>query len=889
MRIFFTLLTIFIHSITAAQNVNFKWAKQMGGANQDAAYSVAVDANGNVYSTGYFIDTADFDPSQGYYQLTGPPYLKHGCFISKLDSSGNFVWAKQFDGICTGYSLVLDSKANVYIGGVFSDTVDFDPGTGVYKLNDSKSNYFIAKLDSAGSFKWAIQKAGSYDNIAIDAAANIYYDGGKVDSSGKILWSKYIPTAVHSLALDDSANVYYTGRFRYTIDFDPGSGTYNITSTKDKNGNTTDDIFVCKLDSGGNFIWAKKIGGIDNDEANSITVDKQGNIYYLAKFADTVDFDPGTSVYNMTGLMAISKLSSDGNFIWAKSYKGNKYGSDISGFAITHDFASNVFITGYYRDSADFDPSSNVYMLKSKYGGYFLSKLDSEANFIWAKNINVGSASIVIDSANNLYTFGAFSGKTDFDPSIDTFNMTGIGDIYIRKMSPCSPSSSTINITACGQYKIRYYTYTQSGTYYETIPNLKGCDSIITLNLTIKANSGVALFEKACNSYIFKGNIIINTGVYYDTLTNSIGCDSIVTLNLTINNSSSSTVYDQGCNRYYLNKKLLTVSGTYYDTIPNAAGCDSVITLYLTINKSSVYTFSKSDCKSYIFNGDTLSQSGAYTNILTNAVGCDSVVVLYLTIYTSNNTNTLHITYCDTYTFKGNKLTASGVYYDTIPIAGACDSIIILNLKINKSVSTSPNIVSCDSYNFNGKLLTTSGIYYDTLSTSNGCDSIITLNLKINVVDASVTQNGKILIANANNAVYQWLYCSNGYTAIPNEVSKSFTPTITGAYAVAVVENNCSDTSNCYTVISQGISDKSISYTFDVFPNPTNGQFTVHSNQTLKNATLKLYNITGQVILQKTNLSGDSFVLNISEQANGIYMLEIGEGVNVSRVKIVKQ
>ena len=120
----------------------------------------------------------------------------------------------------------------------------------------------------------------------------------------------------NSIVLDGSGNVYTTGFFEAAVDFDPGVGVANLTSTG------AWDVFINKLDASGNFLWAKKLGGVGNDVAYSIALDGSGNIYTTGFFEGTADFDPGIGVVNLTSAggwgIFISKLDASGNFLWAK-------------------------------------------------------------------------------------------------------------------------------------------------------------------------------------------------------------------------------------------------------------------------------------------------------------------------------------------------------------------------------------------------------------------------------------------------------------------------------------------------------------------------------------------------------------------------------------------
>ena len=160
-----------------------QWANQMGGTTDDVGASMAVDALGNVYTTGSFTGTVDFDPGAGTFNLTSAG--SKDLFISKVDAGGNFLWAKQMGSTQNeeGMSIAIDGSGNVYTTGYFRFTVDFDPGPGVFNLttNPNGTSVFILKLNSAGDFVWAKQVGGpganTSNSMKFDSFGNIYVSG----------------------------------------------------------------------------------------------------------------------------------------------------------------------------------------------------------------------------------------------------------------------------------------------------------------------------------------------------------------------------------------------------------------------------------------------------------------------------------------------------------------------------------------------------------------------------------------------------------------------------------------------------------------------------------------------------------------------------------------
>ena len=448
-------------------------ASAFGGTSTENGNAIAVDAAGNMYTTGYFQNTADFDPGIGISNLTSASLNGNDVFVSKLDSSGNFVWAKRLGGTSTdtGNAIAVDASGNVYTTGYFKGIADFDPGIGTSDLTAvGNQDVFVSKLDSSGNFVWAKSfGAGSDDDatgVAVDASGNVYTTGtfrstvdfdpgagisnltavqpdvfvSKLDSSGNFVWAKsFGGTSTdngNAIAIDASGNVYTTGYFYVTADFDPGAGIENLTSTG------LQDVFVSKLDSSGNFVWAKRLGGTNTDNGNAIAVDASGNVYTAGYFHETADFDPGAGIENLTSAGGmdgfVSKLDSSGDFVWAKSFGGT---STEFGRAVAVDAAGNVYTTGPFNVTADFDPGAGTSNLTSAgVADGFVSKLDSSGDFVWAKrlggtNVQMPKA-VAVDAAGNVYTTGDFQGTTDFDPGAGTSNLTSAGlyDVFVSKL-----------------------------------------------------------------------------------------------------------------------------------------------------------------------------------------------------------------------------------------------------------------------------------------------------------------------------------------------------------------------------------------------------------------------------------------------------------------------
>jgi len=252
------------------------------------------------------------------------------------------------------------------------------------------------------------------------------------------------------------------------------------------------------------------------------------------------------------------------------------------------------------------------------------------------------------------------------------------------------PSSSFLSPIVCDSFIAPSgLIITQSGTYLDTIVSSTGCDSVITINVKINNSNHIIDTITECNEYTWSQNGVRYTtsGFYSDSLLNKYLCDSIISLDLTIKNNTDSTFYINACNSYITpSGKRVESTGTYLDTIINSVGCDSLITINLQVNNSDSFIDTVEACNEYTWaqNGVTYSSSGFYSDSLLNRYMCDSIVSLDLTLNQSPRSNNT-ITSCEAYTWRRNGLTytMSGIYSDTVPSQQKCDSIVSINLTID--------------------------------------------------------------------------------------------------------------------------------------------------------------------------------------------------------------
>ena len=305
--------------------------------------------------------------------------------------------------------------------------------------------------------------------------------------------------------------------------------------------------------------------------------------------------------------------------------------------------------------------------------------------------------------------------------------------VKATSLSTAHTKWENITATACDEFMWNGDTFTETGIYIDTIPSQAGCDSIITLHLTINRTITTEETEVACDSYTWTdGKTYTESGTYYQYLKTVHGCDSTVVLHLTVNRSIEVPYEVTACDSYtWSNGITYTQSGVYHDSLKTIHGCDSVEILTLTINYSDTAYFSATACDSYVWHEETYTASGTYEYLTQTIHGCDTLEVLTLTINRSVTSEETYVS-CDSYTWNGQTYTTTGAYTYTTNAANGCDSIVTLHLTINATKYTEETVTACDSYTWNGETYTESGEYTYTTTAANGCDSIVTLRLTIN-------------------------------------------------------------------------------------------------------------------------------------------------------------
>ena len=339
--------------------------------------------------------------------------------------------------------------------------------------------------------------------------------------------------------------------------------------------------------------------------------------------------------------------------------------------------------------------------------------------------------------------------------------------------------TGAIQATICSNetYDFNGRVLSTSGAYTDTLQTINGCDSIITLNLSVNpvANTNLAVAICEGSAYTENGFNVSEAGTYTQTLQTINGCDSVVTLTLTVNPVASTTLSAAICegSTYSENGFNVSEAGTYTQNLQSVNGCDSIVTLNLTVNPVASTNLTAAICEGSVYteNGFNVSEAGTYTQNLQTIDGCDSIVTLNLSVNPVESTN-LTAAICEgtTYTENGFNASEAGTYTQNLQTVNGCDSVVTLTLTVNPTynITIDASINEGETYEENGFSENEAGTYVHTLQAENGCDSVITLNLTVNSSLNDVVANAIEVSLYPNPA--------NAYTTLKVEGLKEQTP-----------------------------------------------------------------------------------------------------------------
>lgn len=381
---------VFLTKINADESYAYTYT--FGGSAADAGRSVTTDSSGNVYITGSFQGTVNFDPTGGTDNHTSAG--SEDGFLTKINANGTYGYTRTFGGVLaeSGNGVTTDSSGNVYVTGQFQVATDFDPTPGAHDVKSpvGTSGAFLMKINANGTY-------GYTDTFS-----------GAGNSPG------------YGVTTDSSGNIYLTGYFEGTVDFDPSGGTDNHTSAGGH------DIFLTKINANGTYGYTDTFGGGAEDQGNAVKTDSSGNVYLTGYFSGTADFpvggtDPKISAGGFD--IFLTKINANGTYGYTDTFGGTGY--DF-GNAVTTDSDGNIYLAGNFVGTVDFDPTAGTDNQTA--GGAddgFLTKINADGTYDYTyifggsdpiNDDTFSEGGVAVDS-NGIYIAGRFINSADFDPT----------------------------------------------------------------------------------------------------------------------------------------------------------------------------------------------------------------------------------------------------------------------------------------------------------------------------------------------------------------------------------------------------------------------------------------------------------------------------------------
>ena len=423
-----------------------------------------------------------------------------------------------------------------------------------------------------------------------------------------------------------------------------------------------------------------------------------------------------------------------------------------------------------------------------------------------------------------------WNGKTFTAAGTQTATLQSVAgcDSIVTMTLAVNPSYNVTESQTICQSELPYVwngqTFTAAGTQTVTLQAVNGCDSVVTMTLTVNPTYSVTVSQAICQSelpYVWNNKIFTGSGTKVATLQTVNGCDSVVTMVLTVNQAYTVNDYQTICQNelpYTWNDVTFISAGTLIANLETVNGCDSVVTMTLTVNPNYNVTDNRTICQNelpYTWNGRTFTAAGTQTAALSAVNGCDSVVTMILTVNPSYQV-TASQTICQSelpYTWNGQTFTAAGTQTATLETVNGCDSVVTMTLTVNPTYQVTASQTICQSelpYTWNGQTFTAAGTQTATLQTVNGCDSVVTMTLTVNPT-YQVTASQTIC---QSELPYTW----NGQTFTAAGTQTATLQTVNGCDSVVTMTLTVNPTpvTTLYDTICEG--EHYAQYGFDTIP-----------------------------------------------------------------------
>jgi hypothetical protein len=366
------------------KNGSFLWLKKAGGSGYDVVEEIEVDSSGNIYMTGYFYGTADFN------NLSLTSGGASDVFLAKYDTNGEIIWVKKAGGSNsdTGKSLFIGENEDVYLTGDFSGVSSFN-NTSVTSAGGT--DVFIAKYNSNGVLQWVKSAGGTSDDY------------------------------VEGVVVDDGDNVYLVGIF---------NGTMNVGNTSLTSAGGT-DVFITKYNpTNTTWAWAKRGGGTGSDSGRDIIITASGKVLITGMFENTATFESKTIMSEGALDIFLAEYTKDGTNYWIKR-EGGKYGEIVLKLGLDNE--DNIYMAGSFFGLANF---GSISLSNDGSNNGYIAKLNTNGVSQWVQKIGgTGSIDVLsmnVEATGNIYVTGRFNGELKCGTT--SFLSTNGTDIFVARI-----------------------------------------------------------------------------------------------------------------------------------------------------------------------------------------------------------------------------------------------------------------------------------------------------------------------------------------------------------------------------------------------------------------------------------------------------------------------
>ena len=866
-----------------------------GGGFDDVVIDVAIDADDNIYLTGYFQgantnNPFDADPGPDVFPLLQPAFgLSRDIFVIKLDSNQEFVWAKQVSNPFgfgpineDAQTIEVDSNGDVYVAGSFL-LADFDPDPNnevtLFSADSQSPDGFLLKLDTDGNYVWVKTYEGA---------------GGIVE--------------VESIDFDANEDILLTGRFRNQVDLDTGTDVDNYTT------NGSDDIFITKTDIDGNYIWGQVFGGSGLDIVEQIKV-LQSGIYINGMFSGTVDLDPTAGENNVTSNgdfdAYFSKFDTDGNYDFSYVTGGEGNANLELVYDISEGPTGNLFVSGSFIGTSDFDNGTGEAMTTSNGNSdNFLVEMGTDG--VYRNHWTIGgpaadaSQQVIFNPNNQIIAIGVFQQSVDFDPFAgeDTQTSNGNRDIYVSRYSTIDTGNDSCEnavAVTCGDIingetvsdsdsggnaaPDEFYSYTGNGNLEEvtiSLCNNTDFNSVLRVYEDCTLTNEIAMNDDSCGEQSEVSFISDGTSTYFimvegfdseagnfnlevtcEELPENDICSGALPIDCgeTLSGSTADATLDTDAPVCATD---ITAPGVWYSfTDDSGLVTDYTVSLcdsdYDT--KVTVYT---GECGALVCETDNDDSCGLQSEATFQGDGNTTYYILVHGFGTA--TGNFNLTVDCTPVPPANDMIANSIDVDEI---GFPYTDVAVPMPAATTEAGNPTGCNIDGAN---------GVWYNFVSNGDG-------EATASIVDPAGTSVVTFFEAPNENATETDLTLVNQGTnqCLPG-TSTTITTTAGQAYYIFVVNTGgTTDIEIDGTLL--GTNENTIEG-FSYYPNPTSNVLNLSATETIERATV--YNLLGQKVIDE-NIGNSKSEFSVSSLSAGTYILKVVVNGQVGTYKIIKQ